>query len=355
MLNVDFGTGNNPIWFDSLEANLVGGPELLTNGGFETGDLTGWVSLGNTPTQMIGAPGVGAQSGSSAIQLELSAGVAEVRQSFPATPGEEYTMSGYMLTENALPTGATFGLLKVVFQDINGVDLEPASVSAGAFSPPDFPGIDSQPFLNDASPINQWIFSEATGVAPAGTVQVVYLLLNVDFAGGTNPMWFDSIVACEVGAGGEEAPGALTIFRGQPVSGGLADVVDSDDQRFIVNPGFTINDTEAPAWLIFDATLASDSPSSLIFDRESQAGTPGLTATTEAFNFTTGAFDVLDATPEAFNVDTVVSVDFSAGVSDYVESGTGNVQSRVGWRQTGFTINFPWEARVDQVVWVFGG
>ena len=120
-----------------------------------------------------------------------------------------------------------------------------------------------------------------------------------------------------------------------------------------MNPGFTLNDTEAPAWLIFDATLAGGSASSLMFDRESQAGTPGLTATTEAFNYTTGVFDVLDATPEIFNVDTVVSVDMTAGVSDFVD-GNGDIRARVGWRQTGFTINFPWEVRVDHVFWTFG-
>ena len=169
MLNVDFGGGNNPIWFDTLSANLIGGSELLVNGDLETGDLTGWVDIGSTPTQMVGAPAVGAQSGSSAIQLELSAGVAEVRQSFPATPGEEYFMSGYMLTENALPSGATFGLLKIVFQDANGVDLVPASVTAGADAGTDFPGVDSQPTLNDTTSVDTWIFSEAGGVAPAGT------------------------------------------------------------------------------------------------------------------------------------------------------------------------------------------
>ena len=148
-------------------------------------------------------------------------------------------------------------------------------------------------------------------------------------------------------------PVALDVFREITNSGALAEVLDSDDSRLQMNPGFTIGAFEAPVWLIFDAALAGDAPSSLVFDRESSAGTPGLTVTTEAFNWNTNAFDVVDATNEVFMNDTVVSVDLSGDVSDFVEPGTGNVRSRVGWRQTGFTINFPWEARIDQISWTF--
>ncbi|MBT8062211.1 MAG: hypothetical protein KJO85_05960, partial [Gammaproteobacteria bacterium] len=41
---------------------------------------------------------------------------------------------------------------------------------------------------------------EAQGVAPEGTVKVAFLLLNIDFAGGVNDMWFDDAVATSSGA-----------------------------------------------------------------------------------------------------------------------------------------------------------
>jgi len=145
----------------------------------------------------------------------------------------------------------------------------------------------------------------------------------------------------------------LTIFRGVLVSGGLSETTASDDTSLNVNPGFTLNNAEAPAWLIFDGTLSTDSPSSLEVIRESQAGTPGLTVTTEAWNFTTSSFDEVDVTDEIFNMDSIVTVDLTAAIGDYVEGSTGDVQSRIGWRQTGFTLNFPWEARVDHVFWQF--
>jgi hypothetical protein len=68
-------------------------------------------------------------------------------------------------------------------------------VSIGQFGPPDNPGVESLPFVDAATPVNTWVFSEAQGVAPAGTVEVSFLLLNVDFAGGENPIWFDDAQA----------------------------------------------------------------------------------------------------------------------------------------------------------------
>jgi hypothetical protein len=147
------------------------------------------------------------------------------------------------------------------------------------------------------------------------------------------------------------APDTLTVFRGLQIGGMLEDVFQSDDSRVRFNPGFTLNSSEAPVWLIFDGTLPNDSPGSLEIVLESQAGTPGLTHTLEAWNWTSLAYDVVNIADASFNSDTVVTVDLSSGISDYARPSSGSVRTRVGWRKTGFTINYPWEVRVDQIVW----
>ena len=76
-----------------------------------------------------------------------------------------------------------------------------------------------------------------------------------------------------------------------------------------------------------------------------------MTGTLEAFNWISSDYEIVDATPESFKTDTVASVDVSADIANYVQTGTGAVRSRIGWRQTGFTLNFPWEVRLDQFVW----
>jgi hypothetical protein len=97
-----------------------------------------------------------------------------------------------MLTENLLPADATFGLLKIVWS--NGViDLAPGVINIGQAGPPANPGIESLPFLNSVSAVNQWIFTQAQGIAPAGTTQVSFFALMVDQSAGTG--YFDDLQA----------------------------------------------------------------------------------------------------------------------------------------------------------------
>lgn len=146
---------------------------------------------------------------------------------------------------------------------------------------------------------------------------------------------------------------AVTIFRGVQSSGETHDVIESDDVRLNMNPGFVINSDEAPVWLIFDGATAQLEPNSMNIAVESQAGTPGLAATVEAFNWTNQTYEIVGTFDESFNTDSVNTFDVSADAANFIKSGKGNLRARVGWRRTGFTINFPWEVRIDQVAWVF--
>lgn len=134
--------------------------------------------------------------------------------------------------------------------------------------------------------------------------------------------------------------------RGNAVGGSDAPVVNyqtDDDVTGNWNPGFTLNNTEAPVWIRFEGNV----PGANEFLIESQAGTPGLSLTIEAWNYTSGSYDVLGEFSESFNSDTTATITLAANNVD----SNGDVQSRVGWRQTGFTINFPWEVRIDLAGW----
>lgn len=146
------------------------------------------------------------------------------------------------------------------------------------------------------------------------------------------------------------SPDNYEIFRGVLVGGDFFDLLESDDFYTCLNPGFTINTEEAPVWLVFNGTIIQ-TPSSMEVSVESQAGTPGLTFSVDVFNWITQEYDAIGSESETFNTDSVVSFDVSSGVSNYVTPASGQTRARVGWRKTGFTINFPWEVRVDQFGW----
>lgn len=144
----------------------------------------------------------------------------------------------------------------------------------------------------------------------------------------------------------------VSVFRGVPVGGELSDAIASDNSYLRINPGFVLNSTEAPAWLIFEADLPTSAPNSLTLELESNANTPGLTATLESWNWNSNAYEVVDVSDTGFNGDESVTLDLTGNISDYVQPGSGAVRARVGWRRTSFTILFPWEVRLDKLIWV---
>ena len=144
--------------------------------------------------------------------------------------------------------------------------------------------------------------------------------------------------------------GGMNVFRGNLIAGSNDDLLESDDVRAIIRPGFVLSSDEAPVWLVFNSQLPQNNPLGLFLDIESHTNTPNLTMTVESFNFNTGSFDVVGSEDAAFNVDAIFTCDLTDGISDYVAN--DQVLARVGWRQTGFTFIFPWDIRVDQVAWV---
>ena len=137
---------------------------------------------------------------------------------------------------------------------------------------------------------------------------------------------------------------SFTVFRGELQSGGLAETTTSDDQYLSVRPGFTLNTSEAPVWLIFDALLSLTNHEMLV---ESQANTPNLTMTAEMFNWNSSQYETVGTKLESFNADSIETFTLTSNHFDT----DGLAMARLGWRRTGFTLLFPWEISVDQVVW----
>ena len=161
---------------------------VLENPGFETDAVlnaaplpfaTGWTTFNGANS--VSSPTSPVRSGIGSLQLPGGGnfGVPGATQTFTANPGDIWDLQGYMLTQTALPTNFTYGLLKIVFSD--GVnDLVPASITIGQNGSAANPGIEALPYLNSTSAINTWQFTEAKGVAPAGTTAVKLFALMVD-------------------------------------------------------------------------------------------------------------------------------------------------------------------------------
>lgn len=202
-------------------ASQVAAQNLILNPGFETdaavgqepivGFATDWTQLFNNAAT-VSSPDI-VRTGIGSLKLEGGGGfgVPGAFQSMPANPGEIWDLQGYMYIPTALPADITFGLLKIVFND-GSADLPPGEILIGQPGPAANPGIESLPFANSAAPVGEWVFTQARGVAPAGTVSVSLFALFVDQSAGT--VYFDDLqggIVEDVGTPGDfDGDGAVT-------------------------------------------------------------------------------------------------------------------------------------------------
>ncbi|NDV61210.1 family 16 glycosylhydrolase [Puniceicoccales bacterium CK1056] len=182
----------------------TGPTNLLTNGSFNTAIGAEWTQ--NLSGGSAGNSSAYVRTGANSLVID-STGAGDwaspnLSQTFPASPGQEFNLQGYMLAPAGSIPGTSFGLLKIEFTNALGEALDPASVSIGGSADAPFFGAESTPFLNSVSAIGDWIPTETQAVAPAGTVSVRFVALNVNQPGNPGPMYFDDIVATDVAAGG---------------------------------------------------------------------------------------------------------------------------------------------------------
>ena len=87
-----------------LAAIPASASELLANGGFETGDFTGWnVNAGATFVGASGFAGYNANSGSYFAALGNVGGIGTLSQTFSDTAGQSYQLSYFLASNGSTP------------------------------------------------------------------------------------------------------------------------------------------------------------------------------------------------------------------------------------------------------------
>jgi hypothetical protein len=146
------------------------------------------------------------------------------------------------------------------------------------------------------------------------------------------------------------APTSFQVVRGQVLSGGLTELGTSNNQYLQIRPWIVTNTQVPPVEIVFETTSPTGSLTELKFRLESNVNTTGIQQGIELYNFATNAWVTVD-TRTLPTSDTVVEVTAPGNASNFVQSGTGTVRARVGWKPLGLTPVYPWVVSVDQVRW----
>jgi hypothetical protein len=179
----------------------------LVNPGFEADDASGgdvfgasgWTAFGGGTFTTDGISGPGAfpnccspapNSGTNSFKVFSTSGAF---QSFAATAGDVFTMSGFGLNFGSDPIlNVSQLLLQIAFFDANGL---PAGSAAGGNTAPGFNLFDSLP-VDATTPQDVWTgMGVGTAPAPDNTAEVRFIVLGLMGSGGAG--FFDDISATQ--------------------------------------------------------------------------------------------------------------------------------------------------------------
>jgi hypothetical protein len=143
-------------------------------------------------------------------------------------------------------------------------------------------------------------------------------------------------------------PSALTILRGNVISGGVGQLVDSDDEALNIGLGRTVTPLQAPIEVEIDGTTTANSVSILQFKIESSATRTQIIQIIDLYDYVAGAWVPVDSRNLGTS-DAVVDVNLGENTSRFLQN--GHVRARLSYRKDGGLSAFPWTVKIDQVKW----
>ncbi len=143
---------------------------------------------------------------------------------------------------------------------------------------------------------------------------------------------------------------AMSFSRGTLISGGLAQLRRSDDDRLIVRPGMTVNGNEAPVQIVLGGRSPFPEPCFLKVLLEASVSIVGLQQSVSLYDYFLERWipvNSRDATLEDSQI--VVNV---GDRGHYFEPGTGAIQARLSFRPVGPLQTYLWVAGSNQFQWL---
>ncbi|MGI8924787.1 MAG: hypothetical protein ACR2HJ_12305 [Fimbriimonadales bacterium] len=292
------------------------------------GTAESWVDL--TPAGSGWSEALGIHAGQ-------QVGYADVDGNYRASLWKGTADSWVDLTPSGAPSGIAYGVhagQQVGYAHIGVVD---GRDHAGLWCGTAGSWIDLHAFLPP-----EFSSSEARDISHDGPF--TYVVGGGRFNGLKALMWVSQAVA----------PTSYSMFRGSIISGNLASLQTSDDDRLVMRPGTVFSNAEPPIQVILNATAPTSSPTGFSFSLESNASIANAEQKISLYDYVTGQYEVLD-TRLATTADDTVNVNVTSNTSRFIQPLTMAIRARVSYRALGSTFIYPWLGRIDKAWWTFPG
>jgi hypothetical protein len=142
------------------------------------------------------------------------------------------------------------------------------------------------------------------------------------------------------------------VVRGVVQSGGLAEVLTSDNLRLVVLPGIVFTSQQYPIVVEAKAEAPLGTEEAFSFTVETQGSSMNVIQQIALYNYQTNSFDQLDVRNLTLT-DTTISADIFEGAQDYIEPVSKEVKARISFKAVGPVFVSPWQARTDLIRWSF--
>ena len=156
-------------------------------------------------------------------------------------------------------------------------------------------------------------------------------------------VWVDSIMPREVW------PTMLHPTRGVLVSGNMASLNSSDNNRLTYRPGIVFSTALPPVEYEIMATSPTLNPTKLVFAIESSATSPNIHRTVQLYNYDTLQFENMGSVPSTTS-DSVTEYTITSNPGRFVHV-NGEVWARISAKAEGPVFAYPWQFAVDRAVW----
>lgn len=144
-------------------------------------------------------------------------------------------------------------------------------------------------------------------------------------------------------------PEDYAVTYGFEVQGGLQRVLQSDDDRLVIEARRPTSVAEPSAEVIFVATCPVQSPSLVTVQLEAQCTGMPVLQKVEFYNFARSRWEVVDERP-APRFDTIMGMQGKSPPAEYVEQGTRKMRVKIGYHDRGVTF-IAWSGEFDQLLW----